>query len=150
MYFNKKFLLHPKLADFVGKRYSSRVKVNRVVIKYIRENGLAQGNSISPDEKLENLIKYNDYCQRVKEGRVLWKRRNRDGEIINFVETSCTLTYAVIQHLLALLYQEQGEITRDLVGMRILLNENKNVYLLCELMENENTTFEEIYKFIQF
>lgn len=65
---------------------------------------------IRPDVKLSTLLGYEDYRKRVANGEVKWKRRDREtGECRDIVELYDTLTYAILQHLLAKHYKPQRD-----------------------------------------
>jgi chromatin remodeling complex protein RSC6 len=57
---------------------------------------------IEPDEALSKLLNYPAYQKRVKAGKQVWHRKNKEtGEKVDKVETEDHLTYSVVQHLLA-------------------------------------------------
>lgn len=103
----------------------SRTEITRAICYYIKPNAdskkSAQGKDwsylndgsrnlqnpadktrIIPDEKLSKLLKYDEYVERVKDGKELKNSKERDdsGNKIKVVITDVGLTYYIIQRLL--------------------------------------------------
>jgi len=101
-----------KLRQFLGNKQwkYSRLETNREVTKYIKDNNLLETGIIHPDDKLSDLLNYQDYVDRVERKRVAWTRRNRlNGETETIIEDDPKLTYSVMQHLLAKHYLSNDE-----------------------------------------
>ena len=67
------------------------------------------GSIIHPDKALSELLEYPAYQKRVKAGKQVWHRRDKEtNEPVDVVETDDKLTYAVVQHLLAPHFPKSG------------------------------------------
>ena len=126
----KKVSVSPELAKFLKLKKGeqvSRSEVNTAVTMYINIKDLKkvpaekkkwvtrmnpggkrslqekeQHNIIVPDKVLSSLLNYPAYQKKVKAGKQVWRRKNKEtGEMEDKVEDDDKLTYSVVQHLLA-------------------------------------------------
>jgi len=137
----KKVEVSPKLAKFLKLKKGekvSRSEVNTAVTMYINIKDLKQvpaekkkwvtrmnpggtrnlqdpehGNVIHPDKELSDLLNYPAYQKKVKAGKQVWKRKNKEtGEQELKVEENDQLTYSVVQHLLAPHFPKSSKATK--------------------------------------
>lgn len=103
--FTSQVNVSPQMEEFLGipnGQTVSRTQVNSAVISYIYDNCQPAGFVITPDDTLSKLLDYPAYQERVKQGQVVWRRRNHETrEMQDVVETNDRLTFSVCQHLLA-------------------------------------------------
>lgn len=67
-------------------------------------------NIIVPDKALSSLLNYPAYQKKVKAGKQVWRRKNKEtGEYEDMVEDNDRLTYSVVQHLLAPHFPKGGK-----------------------------------------
>lgn len=134
----KKVEVSPELAKFLKLKKGekvSRSEVNTAVTMYINIKDLKKvptekkkwvtrmnpggkrslqdeehGNIIHPDSALSKLLNYPAYQKKVKAGKQVWKRKNKEtGEKEEVVEEDDKLTYSVVQHLLAPHFPKGGK-----------------------------------------
>lgn len=140
---------------------TSRSKVNKFMWKYIKDNHLGDFHKINPDPKLSKLLRYDDYVERVLNGRVSWSRRSSDrGEYIQKVETDTSLTYSVMQHLLAKHFGDKKnqldyeDLNDDIINLLYFFNgrlQKTHRYLKMEILALEWDgiyTLKQIFDFI--
>lgn len=156
-----------KLTKFLGlppNTKLSKLQVNRMITDYIKANNLQNRLKIIPNPKLAELLDYDDYVTRVLNGRVAWARRDPNtGDRVQKVETDSSLTYSVLQHLLAkhfiseMHYKKEEEIrkyyelTEFIYNLEILLNKRLpgHKYLKTEIVLSvddwNNLTMKQIF-----
>ena len=134
----KKVAVSPELAKFLKLKKGekvSRSEVNTAVTMYINIKDLKKvsaekkkwvtrmnpggkrslqdeehGNIIHPDSALSKLLDYPAYQKKVKAGKQVWRRKNKEtGEKEDVVEDDDKLTYSVVQHLLAPHFPKGGK-----------------------------------------
>ena len=140
----KKVDVSPALAKFLKLKKGERVSrsvVNTAVTMYINIKDLkkvapekkmwiarmnpagkrclqdeSNGSIIHPDKALSALLDYPAYQKKVKAGKQMWRRKNKETEEMEYVvEEDDKLTYSVVQHLLAPHFPKNGSSSSDAV-----------------------------------
>jgi len=138
----KKVDVSPALAKFLKLKKGERVSrsvVNTAVTMYINIKDLkkvapekkmwiarmnpagkrclqdeSNGSIIHPDKALSSLLNYPAYQKKVKAGKQVWRRKNKETEEMeDVVEEDDKLTYSVVQHLLAPHFPKKGAAVAD-------------------------------------
>lgn len=140
-----------KLKKFFGVSLGtklSRRQVSKMICDYIKSHNLGDPTNymnIIPNDKLSKLLNYDDYVNRVLNGRVSWARMDKNsGDRIHQLETDSSLTYSVLSHLLAKHFispKEEAkrtyyELSEFIYKLEILLNKRLpgNKYLKTEIV----------------
>ena len=111
------------------------------IVNYIVKNKLHQQHVIRPTKELSNLLHYEDYIQRVLNGRVAYATINPiTGDSVLTIEQDTNLTFILLEHLLEQHFKENiniyNQAQEDIVLLKMFLNNRiSSKYVLLEILE---------------
>jgi hypothetical protein len=154
----KKIYISKELYVFLKcDRITTRLDCENKVVDYILKNNLQSQKKIHPNKKLSNLLQYEDYIQRVLNGRVAYQTINSfTHETSLKIENNVELTWDLLSHLLSRHYNQRknlyNQAQEDVILLKIFLNGRTPHYSMLEILERFDWSFgfktHEIFEFI--